>query len=98
MPEKLPCNVQELAASFSHGSVGGYEYGLSFVPGVISQKFRAAGEKFLQLVYFKNFHNLFQHNCNFTPFLILTPPLLNNIVISKPDLYFEGWFQQCSAR
>ncbi|KAL9332323.1 hypothetical protein ACSQ67_001933 [Phaseolus vulgaris] len=39
----------ELAASFSQGSVGGYEYGLSFVPGVISQKFRAAGEKFLQL-------------------------------------------------
>jgi len=55
MPEKLCCNVQELAASFSQGSVGGYEYGLSFVPGVISQKFRAAGEKFLQLVYFKNF-------------------------------------------
>ncbi|XP_068475416.1 vacuolar protein sorting-associated protein 51 homolog [Phaseolus vulgaris] len=45
----IPKITEELAASFSQGSVGGYEYGLSFVPGVISQKFRAAGEKFLQL-------------------------------------------------
>lgn len=53
MPEILPCDVQDLAASFCRGSAGGYDYVLSFVPGVISQKFRAAGEKFLQLVYFK---------------------------------------------
>ncbi|ESW35168.1 hypothetical protein PHAVU_001G212700 [Phaseolus vulgaris] len=46
----IPKITEELAASFSQGSVGGYEYGLSFVPGVISQKFRAAGEKFLQLL------------------------------------------------
>ncbi|KAK7337517.1 hypothetical protein VNO77_18096 [Canavalia gladiata] len=46
---KLPCNVQELAVSFSGGSVRGYEYGLTFAPGEISQKFRTAGEKFLQL-------------------------------------------------
>ncbi|CAJ1875587.1 unnamed protein product [Sphenostylis stenocarpa] len=42
-------DLEELAASVSRESVRGYEYELSFVPGVISQKFRAAGEKFLQL-------------------------------------------------
>ncbi|KAK7396961.1 hypothetical protein VNO78_18125 [Psophocarpus tetragonolobus] len=41
--------TEELAVSFSRGSVRGYEYGLSFVPGDISQKFKATGEKFLHL-------------------------------------------------
>nr|KYP47571.1 Protein fat-free isogeny [Cajanus cajan] len=41
--------VLELSASFSGGSVRGYEYGLTFAPGEISQKFRVTGEKLLQL-------------------------------------------------
>ncbi|XP_047159321.1 vacuolar protein sorting-associated protein 51 homolog [Vigna umbellata] len=45
----IPKITEDLAASFCRGSAGGYDYVLSFVPGVISQKFRAAGEKFLQL-------------------------------------------------
>ncbi|KAG2406529.1 Vacuolar protein [Vigna angularis] len=45
----FPRLALDLAASFCRGSAGGYDYVLSFVPGVISQKFRAAGEKFLQL-------------------------------------------------
>ncbi|QCD98283.1 hypothetical protein DEO72_LG6g3002 [Vigna unguiculata] len=45
----FPRLALDLAASFCHGSVGGYDHVLSFVPGVISQKFRATGEKFLQL-------------------------------------------------
>ncbi|RDX58089.1 Vacuolar protein sorting-associated protein 51-like protein, partial [Mucuna pruriens] len=45
----FPSLVLELAASFSGASVRGYEHGLTFIPGEISQKFRAAGDKFLQL-------------------------------------------------
>lgn len=58
------CNAQELAVSFSGGSVRGYEYGLAFVPGEISQKFRSAGEKFLHMVCFQ-VHNLFSIELQF---------------------------------
>ncbi|KAG5061860.1 Vacuolar protein sorting-associated protein 51 [Glycine max] len=41
--------AREIAASFSGGSVRGYESGPAFVPGEICRKFRSAGEKFLHL-------------------------------------------------
>ncbi|GAU43273.1 hypothetical protein TSUD_36230 [Trifolium subterraneum] len=41
--------IQEIAASFSGGSVRGYESRPAFVPGEICRKFRSAGEKFLHL-------------------------------------------------
>ncbi|PNY04050.1 vacuolar sorting-associated protein 51 [Trifolium pratense] len=41
--------IQEIAASFSGGSVKGYESRPAFVPGEICRKFRSAGEKFLHL-------------------------------------------------
>ncbi|KAK7259228.1 hypothetical protein RIF29_24829 [Crotalaria pallida] len=45
----IPKISEESAISFSRGSVIGYEYGNAFIPREISQKFRSAGEKFLQL-------------------------------------------------
>ncbi|KAG4928652.1 hypothetical protein JHK85_055138 [Glycine max] len=42
--------LEELASSFSRRSVLGYEYGLSYVLGDISKKFRTIGEKFLQML------------------------------------------------
>ncbi|KAJ1425657.1 Vps51/Vps67 [Sesbania bispinosa] len=45
----IPKITEEIAASFSGGSVRGHEFGPAFVPGVICRKFRSAGEKFLQL-------------------------------------------------
>jgi hypothetical protein len=53
IPYKFPCNLQEIAASFSGGSVRGYESRPAFVPGEICRKFRSAGEKFLHLVCFQ---------------------------------------------
>lgn len=46
---------QEIAASFSGGGVRGYENGPAFVPGEICRIFRSAGEKFLNLVWIKDF-------------------------------------------
>ncbi|XP_061338409.1 vacuolar protein sorting-associated protein 51 homolog [Gastrolobium bilobum] len=45
----IPKITEEIAASFSGGSVRGYESGPAFVPGEICRKFRSAGEKFLHL-------------------------------------------------
>ncbi|KAG5078824.1 hypothetical protein AAZX31_02G012300 [Glycine max] len=45
----IPKVTEEIAASFSGGSVRGYESGPAFVPGEICRKFRSAGEKFLHL-------------------------------------------------
>ncbi|KAK7278182.1 hypothetical protein RJT34_23207 [Clitoria ternatea] len=45
----IPKITEEIAASFSGGSVRGYESGPVFVPGEICRKFRSAGEKFLHL-------------------------------------------------
>ncbi|MED6152728.1 Vacuolar protein sorting-associated protein 51, partial [Stylosanthes scabra] len=45
----IPKITEEIATSFSGGSVRGYEYGPAFVPGEICRKFRSAGEKFLHL-------------------------------------------------
>ncbi|CAL0316490.1 unnamed protein product [Lupinus luteus] len=45
----IPKITEEIAASFSGGSVRGYDYGPAFVPGEICRKFRSAGEKFLHL-------------------------------------------------
>lgn len=53
IPNKFPCNLQEIAASFSGGSIRGYESGPAFVPGEICRNFRSAGEKFLHLVCFE---------------------------------------------
>ena len=46
-------SFQEIAASFSGGGTRGYEYGPAFVPAEICRMFRAAGEKFLHLVWLK---------------------------------------------
>ena len=46
-------SFQEIAASFSGGGVRGYEYGPAFVPAEICRMFRAAGEKFLHLVWLR---------------------------------------------
>ncbi|RYQ89276.1 hypothetical protein Ahy_B09g096005 isoform C [Arachis hypogaea] len=45
----IPKITEEIATSFTGGSVRGYEYGPAFVPGEICRKFRSAGEKFLHL-------------------------------------------------
>ncbi|KAL5069026.1 hypothetical protein RYX36_019913 [Vicia faba] len=45
----IPKITEEIAASFSGGSVRGYESRPAFVPGEICRKFRSAGEKFLHL-------------------------------------------------
>ncbi|KAL2323708.1 hypothetical protein Fmac_028087 [Flemingia macrophylla] len=45
----IPKVTEEIAASFSGGSVRGYDSGPAFVPGEICRKFRSAGEKFLHL-------------------------------------------------
>ncbi|CAJ2629039.1 unnamed protein product [Trifolium pratense] len=45
----IPKITEEIAASFSGGSVKGYESRPAFVPGEICRKFRSAGEKFLHL-------------------------------------------------
>lgn len=45
----VPKITEEIAASFSGGSVRGYESRPAFVPGEICRKFRSAGEKFLHL-------------------------------------------------
>ncbi|KAK7344381.1 hypothetical protein VNO77_13908 [Canavalia gladiata] len=45
----IPKITEEIAASFSGGSVRGYESGPAFVPGEICRKFRSAGEKLLHL-------------------------------------------------
>lgn len=52
IPISFPCNLQEIASSFSGGSIRGHESGPAFVPGEICRKFRSAGEKFLHLVRF----------------------------------------------
>ncbi|XP_058755949.1 vacuolar protein sorting-associated protein 51 homolog [Vicia villosa] len=45
----IPKITEEIAASFSGGSVRGYESRPAFIPGEICRKFRSAGEKFLHL-------------------------------------------------
>ncbi|XP_012569964.1 vacuolar protein sorting-associated protein 51 homolog [Cicer arietinum] len=45
----IPKITEEIAASFSGGSIRGYESGPAFVPGEICRNFRSAGEKFLHL-------------------------------------------------
>ncbi|XP_027365635.1 vacuolar protein sorting-associated protein 51 homolog isoform X2 [Abrus precatorius] len=45
----IPKITEEIAASFSGGSVRGYESGPAFVPGESCRRFRSAGEKFLHL-------------------------------------------------
>ncbi|KAK7356331.1 hypothetical protein VNO80_15600 [Phaseolus coccineus] len=45
----IPKVTEEIASSFSGGSVRGHESGPAFVPGEICRKFRSAGEKFLHL-------------------------------------------------
>ncbi|KAE8009362.1 hypothetical protein FH972_005802 [Carpinus fangiana] len=45
----IPRITEEIAASFSGGGAGSYEYGPPFVPGEICRIFRSAGEKFLHL-------------------------------------------------
>ncbi|KAJ4727801.1 vacuolar protein sorting-associated protein 51-like [Melia azedarach] len=44
----IPRITEEIAASFSGGSVRGYENGPAFVPGEICRIFRSAGEKLLR--------------------------------------------------
>ncbi|XP_016175366.1 vacuolar protein sorting-associated protein 51 homolog [Arachis ipaensis] len=46
----IPKITEEIATSFTGGSVRGYEYGPAFVPGEICRKFRSAGEKYFQYV------------------------------------------------
>lgn len=45
----IPRITEEIAASFSGGSIRGYEHGPAFVPGEICRTFRSASEKFLHL-------------------------------------------------
>ncbi|XP_017415444.1 vacuolar protein sorting-associated protein 51 homolog [Vigna angularis] len=45
----IPKVTEEIASSFSGGSIRGHESGPAFVPGEICRKFRSAGEKFLHL-------------------------------------------------
>ncbi|KAG0499902.1 hypothetical protein HPP92_004158 [Vanilla planifolia] len=45
----IPRVTEEIAASFSGGSIRGYEHGPAFVPGEICRLFRSSGEKFLNL-------------------------------------------------
>ncbi|KMZ64491.1 Fat-free-like protein [Zostera marina] len=45
----IPRITEEIAASFSGGSVRGYEYGPAFVPGEICRIFHSAGENLLDL-------------------------------------------------
>ncbi|XP_057424291.1 vacuolar protein sorting-associated protein 51 homolog [Lotus japonicus] len=45
----IPKITEEIAASFSRGSLRGYESGPAFVPGEICRKFRSGREKFLHL-------------------------------------------------